>query len=67
MGRLYLTKVGLTCYLVRYNAREDQWSRSRLEEFLRLHGYSEDDVDSILAQADNASEVEIYVPDERLQ
>ena len=65
MAIFSFTTVGETWYLVRLpESPVQQWTRDQLASFLRLHEYTEDDIERLLEQADTSYDMQVYVPDD---
>ena len=66
MALFSFTTVGETWYLVRMpESPVQQWTRDQLTSFLRLHEYTEDDIERLLEQADVSYDMQVFIPDER--
>ena len=67
MAIFSFTTVGEAWYLVRLpESPVQQWTRDQLMSFLRLHQYTEDDIDRLLEQADTSYDIQVFVPDQEV-
>ncbi len=68
MAIFSFTTVGEAWYLVRLpDSPPQQWTREQLSSYLRLHEYTEDDIERLLEQADTSYDMQVYVPDSPTQ
>ena len=66
-SNLRLAKITDGWFLACIGKREpEQWSTHHLHRFLISHGYTADDADSMVFQAEGALEMEIFVPEPTL-
>jgi hypothetical protein len=66
MAKLQLAKLAAGWFLANLESgKTEQWTSVRLRVVLVQHGYSHDEADIILEQAEAAPEMEILLPDPR--
>ncbi len=64
MAKLQLAKLAAGWFMANFESgKTEQWTSVRLRVILAQHGYSHDEADEIIAQAESASEMEIHLPD----